>query len=130
MVQSQKDEDEAADINTVRGVASGAMGGAAVSGAASVVASGAARVVASGAASRAAARRAARAGASSRGGRWQGLDAGRGGGDGRRHLLEPLAVRVEGVSLQGLGGISLRLAGKLVALGCLNAVPPGLWYTS
>ncbi len=51
-----------------RGVASVAMGSAVVSGAASVVAS------------RAAANRSARAGASSRGDRWQGLDAERGGG--------------------------------------------------
>ncbi len=85
MVESQNDEDEAADINWSRGVASVAMGGAAVSGAASVVASGAAS-------------RSARAGASSRGGRWQGLDAEQGGGSRRRHLLEPLAVRGEGVS--------------------------------
>jgi hypothetical protein len=76
------------------------------------------------AASKALAVRAARAGASSRGGRWQGLDAERGGGR-RRHLLEPLAVHGEGVSLQGLGGVSLRLAGKLVAPRCLNAVAPG-----
>jgi hypothetical protein len=96
-----------------RGVPSAATAGAAVS------------VAASAAPSRAAAVREARAGASSRGGRWQGLDAERGGGGRRRHLLEPLAVRRESVSLQGLGGVSLRLAGKLVARGCLNAIAPG-----
>jgi hypothetical protein len=55
---------------------------------------------------------------------WQGHDAERGSGR-HRHLLEPLAVRGEGVLLQGLGGVSLQLAGKLVARGCLNAVTPG-----
>ncbi len=33
--------------------------------------------------------------------------------------------RGESVSQQGLGGVSLRLSGKLVARGCLNAVAPG-----
>jgi hypothetical protein len=80
---------------------------------------------ASWAASRAAVVRAARAGASRGRGRWQGLDAERGGGRRRRHLLEPLAVRGERVPLQGLGGFSLQLAGKLMAQGCLNAVAPG-----
>ncbi len=34
-------------------------------------------------------------------------------------------VRREGVLLQGLGGVSLQLAGKLVTQGCLNAMAPG-----
>jgi hypothetical protein len=89
------------------------MGGVAVSGVASVVASWAA--------TRAQPEREPAAGGS----RWQGLHAEQGGGGRRQHLLELLAVRGDGVSLQGLCSVSLRLAEKLVARGCLNAVAPG-----
>ncbi len=110
VVESQEDEDEAADINAVQGgpqrgncrhssqqggQRGGQQGGSG---------------------------QGARVGASSREGRWQGLDAERGGGGRLRNLLEPLVVRREGVSLQGRGGVSLWLAGKLVAWECLNAV--------
>ncbi len=79
VVESQEDEDEAAEVNAVQGVASAATAGAAASG------------VASGAEREPAARD-----------RWKGFDAELGGR--RRHLLEPLAVRGERVPLQGLGG--------------------------
>jgi hypothetical protein len=102
-----------------RGVTSAATAGAAASGAASVAASTAAsRAWPSG--------QPEREPAAGGGAGGKALTPSEAGGSGRRrHLLEPLAVRGKCVPLQGLGGLSLQLAGKVMAQGCLNAVAPG-----
>ncbi len=111
VVESQEDEDEAADINADQGGPSAATGGAAISGVASEAASAAVRAP-------------DRDPAEGRVG-GKALTPNEAAAACRRHLLEPLVVRGEGVSLQGHSGVSLWLAGKLVAQGCLNAVTPG-----
>ncbi len=128
VVESQEDEDEAANINAVQGGRQRGYGrrGGQRGGGQRGGQRGSQRGGQCGG-QQGPAVWAARAGASSRGGAGgKALTPSEAGGSGRRwHLLEPLAVSGECVPLQGLGGLSLQLAGKLMAWGCLKAVAPG-----